>query len=252
MDPKYKDCPDWTDYEFDRAYCKENGLLNVAGDSSRLKNYLEHKFGKLGNVYPEEAIPFPSQGVLVKSSGVIHHVTLAHLKYEHEGVTPTIKDTDYDHGLRIGNPVVFVSIDGAIAREIEGQNSELRDTIRKFKKKLRHVLQFLGFNTLEPSVHGDLVVESLKRHAEQNKTFVEQLSPRKKKNLRQKVLSPMRFQSGFGLRQLHTHENCRHQASYQRWQTATWVAIRQLDQGPDRRAGGVEYPAQQRFRFHTV
>ena len=69
----------------------------------------------------------------------------------------------YTHGLRIGNPVVFISIDGEIAREIEGQSSDARDAIHKFKKKLRHCLQRLGFNTLEPSVHADLVTDSAKR-----------------------------------------------------------------------------------------
>ena len=50
--------------------------------------------------------------------------------------------TDYQHGLRIGNPVYFVTIDGEIAREIEGPNlsSEVKTA---FKKKLRHALAIM-------------------------------------------------------------------------------------------------------------
>ena len=58
------------------------------------------------------------------------------------------------------DPVVFVSIDGEIARNIE-HDSEAREAIRGFKKMLRHVLQRLGFSTLGPTVHTDLVAEAV-------------------------------------------------------------------------------------------
>jgi len=70
---------------------------------------------------------------------------------------------EVEKGLRMANPVFFVSIDGEIVREVEESAKVAKKAKSGFKKNIRIALQSLGFNTVEPTVHSGLLKESIKR-----------------------------------------------------------------------------------------
>ena len=163
---QYQDYEDWTDRNLDTSCILDGtGKTTVEGDVWKLVHFLKIKFGMYGTKSCEEAgLQFPAKGVVVcsRDDSCMYLIRVKNLDCNFT------KGMDFQHGLRVGNPVFFCSIDGEILRELETgrkgldknekqRAKEMTGASSGFKKNMRTALQLLGFNTLQPSVHADLL-----------------------------------------------------------------------------------------------